>query len=127
MRVSAIDEYVDFLRSGVNTTITAGFAVVGSLVMLFFYDPLLGLVAAAVAVPVALINGRLMRRSARIYRALSDQSEREVSLIDGGSVKGVRRRGVIASEDPDYLVSWPTSLRRTGPRSIDGVPTSSDR
>jgi hypothetical protein len=61
-RTILADEYVDFLRSGVNAAITAAFAVLGSLVMLFFYDPLLGLVAATVAVPVALINRRLMRR-----------------------------------------------------------------
>jgi hypothetical protein len=96
-RTILADEYVDFLRSGVNTAITAAFAVIGSLVMLFFYDPLLGLVAAAVALPVAVINRRLMRRSGRIYRVLNDQSEREVSLIDEGSVKDVRRHfGVLA-------------------------------
>jgi len=96
-RTILADEYVDFLRSGVNAAITAAFAVVGSLVMLFFYDLLLGLVAAAVAIPVALINRRLMRRSAGIFRDLNDQSEREVSLIDEGSVKDVRRHfGVIA-------------------------------
>jgi len=96
-RTILADEYVDFLRSGVNTAIAAGFAVVGSLVMLLFYDPLLGLVAAAVAIPVAVINRRLMRRSAGIYRVLNDQSEREVSLIDEGSVRDVRRHfGVIA-------------------------------
>jgi len=96
-RTILADEYVDFLRSGVSTAITAAFAVLGSLVMLFFYDPLLGLVAAAVALPVAVINRRLMRRSAGIYRALNDQSELEVSLIDEGSVKDVRRHfGVIA-------------------------------
>jgi hypothetical protein len=96
-RTLLADEYVDFLRSGVNTAITAAFAILGSLVMLFFYDPLLGLVAAVVAIPVALINRRLMRRSAGIYRALNDQAEREVSLIDEGSVKDVRRHfGVIA-------------------------------
>ncbi|HYO44819.1 MAG TPA: ABC transporter six-transmembrane domain-containing protein [Candidatus Limnocylindrales bacterium] len=95
-RTFLADEYVDFLRSGVNTAITAAFAVLGSLVMLFFYDPLLGVVAAAVALPVVVINRRLMRRSAGIYRALNDQSEREVSLIDQGSVKDVRRHfGVI--------------------------------
>jgi hypothetical protein len=38
-----------------------------------------------------------MRRSAGIYRALNEQSEREVSLIDAGAVKDVRRHfGVIA-------------------------------
>jgi len=96
-RTLLADEYVDFLRSGVNTAITAAFALVGSLVMLVFYDPVIGLVAAAVAVPVALINRRLMRRSGRIFRVLNDQSEREVSLIDDGSVQDVRRHfGVVA-------------------------------
>ncbi len=96
-RTLLADEYVDFLRSGVDAAITAGFAVLGSLVMLSFYDPLLGLVAAAVALPITVINRRLMRRSAGIYRALNDQSEREVSLIARGSVKEVRRHfGVIA-------------------------------
>jgi hypothetical protein len=96
-RTLLADEYVDFLRSGVNTAITSAFAVLGSLVMLFFYDPLLGLVAAVVALPVAVINRRLMRRSATIYRDLNDQAEREVSLIDEGAVKDVRRHfGVIA-------------------------------
>lgn len=97
-RTILADEYVDFLRSGVNAAIVAGFAVIGSLAMLFFYDPLLGLVAASVAIPVAVINRRLMRRSARIYRALNDQSEQEVFLIDKGTVPDVRRHfGVIAS------------------------------
>ena len=110
-RTILADEYVDFLRSGVNTAIVAAFAVVGSLVMLFFYDPLLGLVAAAVAIPVAVINRRLMRRSAGIYRALNDRSEREVSLIDAGSVKDVRRHFMVIAGHWNRLsdaegISW---------------------
>jgi hypothetical protein len=110
-RTILADEYVDFLRSGVNTAIVAAFAVVGSLVMLFFYDPLLGLVAAAVAIPVVVINRRLMRRSAGIFRALNDQSEREVSLIDAGSVKDVRRHFMVIAGHWNRLsaaegISW---------------------
>jgi hypothetical protein len=110
-RTVLASEYVEFLGSGVNTAITAAFAVVGSLIMLFFYDPLLGLVAAAVAVPVALINRRLMRRSGRIYRVLNDQSEREVSLIDEGSVKDVRRHFMVIAGHWNRLsdaegISW---------------------
>ena len=110
-RTILADEYVDFLRSGVNTAIVAAFAVVGSLVMLFFYDPLLGLVAAAVAIPVVVINRRLMHRSAGIFRALNDQSEREVSLIDAGSVKDVRRHFMVIAGHWNRLsdaegISW---------------------
>jgi ABC-type multidrug transport system fused ATPase/permease subunit len=96
-RTVLADEYVQFLGDGVNTAITAAFALVGSLVMLFFYDPLLALVAAALAIPVIVINRRLVRRSRRIFRVLNDQSELEVSLIDNGSVKEVRQHfGVVA-------------------------------
>ena len=90
-RTSLTGEYVDFLEVDVDAAITAAFAVVGSLAMLFLYDPVLGAVAALVAVPVALLNRRLVRRSGRIYRRLNDQSELEVSLIDAGSADEVRR------------------------------------
>lgn len=89
-RAALAIEYVEFLEDGVSTAITVAFAVIGSLVMLFFYDPTLGLVAALAAVPVALLNRRLMRRSGRIFRRLNDESEVEVSLIDQGSRAQVR-------------------------------------
>ena len=66
-RAALAGEYVD-LQNGVGTAITAALAVIGSLAMLFFYDLQLGLVAALAAVPVALLNKRLMQRSGRIFR-----------------------------------------------------------
>lgn len=90
-RANLAGEYVDFLESDIPLAITACFAVFGSLLMLFFYDPLLGLVASAVAVPVALLNRRLMRRSRRIYRRLNDQTEVEVAVIGSGTHGEVRR------------------------------------
>ncbi len=90
-RANLAGEYVDFLERDIPLAITAFFAVFGSLLMLFFYDPLLGLVASAVAVPVALLNRRLMRRSRRIYRRLNDQTEVEVAVIGTGTHGEVRR------------------------------------
>lgn len=90
-RIALVAEYVDFLQVAVVAAITAAFAVVGSLIMLFLYDVRLGAVAAIVAVPVVLLNRRLVRRSARIFRPLNDESEREVSTIDTGSPDDVRR------------------------------------
>ncbi len=90
-RANLAGEYVDFLERDIPLAITACFAVFGSLLMLFFYDPLLGLVASAVAVPVALLNRRLMRRSRRIYRRLNDQTEAEVAVIGTGTHGEVRR------------------------------------
>jgi ABC-type multidrug transport system fused ATPase/permease subunit len=90
-RANLAGEYVDFVERDVPLAITALFAVLGSLVMLVFYDPLLGLVAAAVAIPVALLNRRLMRRSRRIFRHLNDETEVEVSVIERGTHDDVRR------------------------------------
>ena len=90
-RTVLVSEYIDFLEVAVVAAITAAFAVLGSLVMLFVYDSTLGVVAAAVAIPVALLNRRLVRRSSRIFRPLNDEAELEVSTIDRGSPAEVRR------------------------------------
>ena len=96
-RTNLAAEYVEFLERDIPLAITALFAVFGSLVMLFFYDPLLGLVAAAIALPVALLNRRLMRRSRGIYRRLNDQTELEVAVIGTGTHEEVRRHfGIIS-------------------------------
>ncbi|MBK9178701.1 MAG: hypothetical protein IPM45_03840 [Acidimicrobiales bacterium] len=97
-RAALAGEYVDFLERDVDVSITAGFAVVGSLVMIFFYDPILGLAAAAVAAPVAMLNLRLVRRSRHVYRRLNDVLEVEVTVIEQGSVDDVHRHfGTLAS------------------------------
>ena len=83
--------YVEFLEVDVGVTITAAFAVVGSLVMLMLFDPLLGLVALGLGVPVAVVNTWLVRRSRRIHQAINDETERQVSVIDTG------RRDVVRS------------------------------
>ena len=46
--------------------------------MLFLYDPLVGAVAAALALPVMILNRRLMARSEGLYRELNDLAEVEV-------------------------------------------------
>lgn len=89
-RTALVSEYVDFLEVAVVAAIAAAFAVLGSLVMLFVYDPALGTVAAAAAIPVALLNRRLVRRSSRIFRPLNDEAEQEVSTIERGTAAEVR-------------------------------------
>ena len=90
-RSALAGEYVAFLERDVVASITAGFAIIGSLIMLFLYDPILGVAAAAVALPVALLNRRLVRRSRRIYRRLNDELEVEVTVIDQGSAVDVHQ------------------------------------
>jgi len=90
-RTELAAEYVEFLDVDIPLSITAGFAVIGSLVMLFVYDPLVGAVAAALAVPVTLLNRRLMARSGGLYHELNDLAEIEVDVIGRGQRTESRR------------------------------------
>lgn len=83
-RIELAGEYVEFLDSDIPLAITAGFTVVGSLVMLFFYDVLVGAAAAAIALPVMLVNRRLMARSEGFFEELNDLAEVEVDVIRRG-------------------------------------------
>jgi len=95
-RTELAAEYVGFLEGDIPLAITAGFTVVGSLVMLFFYDPLVGIAAAAIFLPVALLNRRLMVQSEGLYRELNDLAEVEVDVIGGGRRAESRRHfGII--------------------------------
>ncbi len=95
-RTELTAEYVDFLDGDIPLAITAAFTVVGSLVMLFLYDPLVGVAAAAVAAPVILLNRRLMARSKGFYRELNDLTEIDVDVIGRGRREESRRHfGII--------------------------------
>lgn len=89
-RAQLAGEYVVFLESDVGTSITAAFAVVGSLVMLTIFDVQLGLVGLALGIPVALVNTWLVRRSRRIHRAINDETEGQVAVIETGDREAIR-------------------------------------
>ena len=95
-RTELAAEYVAFLETDIPLAITAGFTVVGSLVMIFLYDPLVGAVAAAISLPVVLLNRRLMVKSEGLYRELNDLAEVEVEVIGGGrQAESQRHFGII--------------------------------
>jgi ABC-type multidrug transport system fused ATPase/permease subunit len=104
-------EYVEFLERDVAAAIAAAFAVFGSLFMLFLYDPIVFLVAAVMLLPVAFVDGWLMRRSGRIFRRLNDLGEHEVATIERGRDHEVRHHfGLVARHwnrlsDTD-VISW---------------------
>ena len=80
-RATLAREFVDFLEFDVSRLIAALFAVVGSLVMLLVYDPLLAGVAALLMLPVSLLNARLAGRSQGLHAQVNDQLEQEAQLI----------------------------------------------
>ncbi len=83
-RTELAGEYVGFLESDVPLAITAAFTIIGSLGMLFVYDPVVGLAAAIVGLPVAVVNRRLMTRSEGVFEELNELTEAEVDVIGRG-------------------------------------------
>lgn len=83
-RTELAGEYVGFLESDVPLAMTAGFTIIGSLGMLFVYDPVVGLAAAIVGLPVAVVNRRLMTRSEGVFKELNELTEAEVDVIGRG-------------------------------------------
>jgi hypothetical protein len=90
-RTALTGEYVEFLQSDIPLAITSAFTVVGSLAMLFVYDVVVGVAAALVALPVMLVNRRLMRRSQGLFEELNDLAEAEVDVIRRGRRTESRR------------------------------------
>ncbi|MFZ1431365.1 MAG: ABC transporter six-transmembrane domain-containing protein [Geminicoccaceae bacterium] len=74
-------ELVDFFEHDVPGIAKAALGLVGGVAMLFFYDPVTGLVMTALLVPIALVNGIYGRHARRLNRGLNDETEREVDVI----------------------------------------------
>lgn len=90
-RTGLVGDYVEFVEVDIPLAITATFTIAGSLVMLLAYDPLVGLVAALVGLPVAVVNRRLMARSEGIFEELNQLAEVEVEVIGRGRQADSRR------------------------------------
>ncbi len=118
-------DYVEFLEVDVGAAIAAAFAVFGSLLMLFLYDPLIGAAASVLLVPVALVNLWLLRRSGRIHRDANDVSEQEVSVIERGRAVETRRHFRVLAGHWNRLsdteaISWVlVELLAVGSRGVD--------
>jgi len=110
-RATLARELVDAFDADVARLIAAAFAVLGSLVMLYLYDPLLGAVATLLVVPVWLLNRRLARRSRPVHVQVHDQLEGEAELIRRASRPAVTanyrllaRRRVVLSDS--HASTW---------------------
>ena len=83
-------ELVTFFEKEVPVVVTSIIGIVGSAVILFYYDLVIGAVAASLFLPVYLLNRGYMRRSLRFNEGLNDQLEREVQVIESVDPAGIR-------------------------------------
>jgi hypothetical protein len=75
-------EFVDFLERDLPDALRGVGFLLGGCIALGWYEPALVWLVAALAVPVALLNRRYARVSARLNRGLNDRLEREVAVVE---------------------------------------------
>jgi hypothetical protein len=84
-------EFVNFFEKDMPIVLNSVVAIVGSAAVLFWYDLVIGAIAALLFVPVAIINRSYMRRSLMLNEGLNNQLEHEVQVIDQAQEGAVAR------------------------------------
>ena len=74
-------EFSEFLEYDVVYIVEAGYNILGSLFMLYFYEPSVLMICAAVLVPVVFISRRYGRAMGRVTRFRNDELEHQVDVI----------------------------------------------
>jgi hypothetical protein len=74
-------ELVTFFEKDMPVVLNAVVSIVGSTAILFYYDLVIGAVAALLFIPVAILNRGYMRRSLMLNEGLNNQLEHEVQVI----------------------------------------------
>jgi ABC-type multidrug transport system fused ATPase/permease subunit len=74
-------EFTDFLEFDVVYMVEAGYNIFGSMLMLYFYEPSVLTICAAVLLPVLFISRSYGRAMSRITRHRNDELERQVDVI----------------------------------------------
>jgi hypothetical protein len=84
-------EFVTFFEKDMPVVLNALVSIIGSAAILFYYDLVIGGIAALLIIPVAIINRRYMRRSLMLNEGLNNQLEREVQVIEAARKEAVPR------------------------------------
>jgi ABC-type multidrug transport system fused ATPase/permease subunit len=78
-------EFVTFFEKDMPVVLNTLVSIVGSAAILFYYDLVIGAVAALLFIPVAIINRSYMRRSLMLNEGLNNQLEQEGAGDRGGA------------------------------------------
>lgn len=82
--------FVDFFEHDVPIVLRSLFSLVGALVLLAFYDPILVLFCVALLLPASVLNVIYGRKTLLLSGRLHDELEREVGFVDEGRREEVR-------------------------------------
>jgi len=84
-------EFVDFLEYDLIYVIEAAYNLLGSLVLLFFYDRSIVLVCMAILVPVTAISYFYGGKMKKLNRVKNDELEKQVDIIATGNIHTIRQ------------------------------------
>lgn len=98
-------QFVDFLEYDFNYVVEAAYNIVGSLVLLLFYDRTVVLICLLILVPVSRLSYLYGKRTEELAKGANDELERQVDII--------------ASSDPVRIRDHYASLRRWQVRLSD--------
>ncbi|MCK9404137.1 MAG: ABC transporter six-transmembrane domain-containing protein [Chitinophagaceae bacterium] len=82
-------EFVDFLEFDLVYVIEAGYNLLGSVILLYFYDRSVVLLCLAILVPVIGISYVYGKRMKRLNRLKNDELEQQVDIITSGNKKAI--------------------------------------
>jgi ABC-type multidrug transport system fused ATPase/permease subunit len=83
-------EFVDFLEFDLVYVIEALYNILGSLILMFFYDASVVLLCLAVLVPVIAISYKYGKKMKRLNKLKNDELEHQVDVISTGNAKQLK-------------------------------------
>jgi ABC-type multidrug transport system fused ATPase/permease subunit len=84
-------EFVDFLEFDLVYIIEAAYNLVGSLILLCFYDSSVVMICMAILVPVMIMSFIYGRKMRQLNRKKNDELEKQVSTIATGNIHTIRQ------------------------------------
>lgn len=84
-------EFVDFLEYDLIYVIEAAYNIIGSLILLCFYDAKVVGICLAILLPVAALSFFYGRRMKKLNQSRNDELEKQVDIIGSGNPLAIRR------------------------------------
>jgi ABC-type multidrug transport system fused ATPase/permease subunit len=78
-------EFVDFLEHDLVYVVEAAYNILGSLIILFFYDKTVVLICLGITIPVIIISMLYGKKMLRLNKHKNDELEKQVDIISTGN------------------------------------------
>ncbi len=82
-------EFIDFLEFDLNYVVEAAYNLIGSLVMLFFYEKIVVVICLIALIPVLIISYYYGKKMKRLNKMKNDELENQVATISTRNIKKI--------------------------------------